>query len=87
MMTIREVAIAKIQQLPESLLQETNDFIDAITRQAADAPSQGAGSEAWIRWFEMTDRLEITPTPAPNEPQDEYQQHLLSKYQNQGLSL
>jgi hypothetical protein len=83
MMTIREVAIAKIQQLPESLLQETNDLIDAITRKAQVAESKGVGSEAWMRWFEMTDRLEITPAPAPNE----YQKHLLTKYQNQGLSL
>ncbi|HEY9642600.1 MAG TPA: hypothetical protein V6C57_19090 [Coleofasciculaceae cyanobacterium] len=30
--TIRETAIAKIQQLPESLVQEINGFIDFITR-------------------------------------------------------
>jgi hypothetical protein len=30
--TIRETAMAKIQQLPESLVQEISDFIDFITR-------------------------------------------------------
>jgi hypothetical protein len=30
--TIRETAIAKIQELPESLVQEIIDFIDFITR-------------------------------------------------------
>ncbi|MEH2338681.1 DUF2281 domain-containing protein [Nostoc sp.] len=29
-MTILETAIAKLQQLPEPLLQEINDFIDFI---------------------------------------------------------
>jgi len=29
--TIREIAISKIQQLPESLMQEIIDFIDFIT--------------------------------------------------------
>jgi hypothetical protein len=28
LMTIRETTIAKLQQLPESLVQEVNDFID-----------------------------------------------------------
>ena len=31
-MTIRETAIAKIQQLPESLVQQIIDFIDFIAR-------------------------------------------------------
>jgi hypothetical protein len=85
MMTIREVAIAKIQQLPESLLQETNDLLDAIMRKAqvANSPAEGAGSEAWARWFEVTDRLKTTSPPS----HDDYQEHLLSKYQNQELSL
>lgn len=29
-MTIRETTIAKLQQLPESLLPEVNDFIDFV---------------------------------------------------------
>lgn len=86
-MTIRETAIAKIQQLPESLVQEISDFIDFITRnhqaKTANHSLECDRSEAWARWFEMTDGLEITPT----EPTSEYQEHLLSKYRQQGLNL
>lgn len=86
-MTIRETAIAKIQQLPEPLLQEIIDFIDFITRnrQAKTAIDslEGDCSKAWARWFEATDGLEITQTT----PTSEYQQRLLSKYRQQGLNL
>jgi hypothetical protein len=62
--TIRETAIAKIQQLPESLVQEIIDFIDFITRnhqaKKANHSLEGYFSEAWARWFEATDGLEIT---------------------------
>jgi hypothetical protein len=33
LMTIREIAIAKLQQLPEPLLQEVSDFIDFMIHQ------------------------------------------------------
>ncbi len=50
--TIRETAIAKIQQLPESLVQEVSDFIDFITRnhQAKTVNYSLAGDrfEAWV---------------------------------------
>jgi len=85
--TIRETAIAKLQQLPESLVQEISDFIDFITRnhQAKTANPLLAGnrSEAWARWFEAADGLEI----APIVPTNEYQQRLLDKYRQQGLDL
>jgi len=49
-MTIRETAIAKIQQLPESLVQEISDFIDFITRnhqaKTANPLLEGDRSEA-----------------------------------------
>jgi hypothetical protein len=57
--TIRETAIAKLQQLPEPLLQEINDFIDSITRkhqaQVANHSPEGDCSEAWAQWFEAAD--------------------------------
>ncbi|MCY7286352.1 MAG: DUF2281 domain-containing protein [Cyanobacteria bacterium CAN_BIN43] len=90
-MTIRETAIAKIQQLPESLMQEIIDFIDSITcnHQAKTAIDllEGDRSEAWARWFEATDGLEITPEITPTVPTREYQQRLLHKYRQQGLNL
>ncbi len=63
--TIRETAIAKIQQLPESLVQEISNFIDFVTRnpQAKTAKPllEGDRSEAWAQWFEAVDGLDITP--------------------------
>jgi hypothetical protein len=79
-MKIRETAIAKLQQLPEPLLQQVSDFIDLLTdRQqhttAIDTP-QGELAEVWAQWFEAVDRLEVIPT----EPVSDYQQLLLTKY-------
>lgn len=90
-MTIRETAIAKIKQLPESLVQEIINFIDLIThnRQAETAIDSldGDRSEAWARWFEAVDSLEIAPESTSAAPTSEYQQRLLSKYRQQGLNL
>ena len=90
-MTIRETAIAKIQQLPESLVQEVIDFIDFTARnhQAKTALDslEGDRSQAWSQWFEATDGLEITPENTPTAATSDYQQYLLSKYRQQGLSL
>jgi len=80
-MTIRETAIAKIQQLPESLVQKIIDFIDFIARnyqvKTASYSIEGDRSEAWARWFEATDGLEITPEITSTVPTSEYQQRLL----------
>ena len=86
-MTIRETTIAKLQQLPEPLLQEVNDFIDFVTHKhqsrTANGKSQSDTAEAWARCFESVERLEITPT----ELTSEYQQLLLNKYRQQGMEL
>jgi hypothetical protein len=90
--TIRETAIAKIQQLPDSLVQQIIDFIDFITRnhpgKTAIDSLEGARAKAWVHWFEAADGLEIAPesTPTPT-PTSEYQQRLLNKYRQQGLNL
>ena len=90
-MTIRETAIAKIQRLPDSLVQEIIDFIDFIVhnRQTETDNSllESDLSEAWARWFEAADGLESTPETTPTAPTSEYQQRLLSKYRQQGLDL
>jgi hypothetical protein len=79
------------QQLPDSLVQEMIDFIDSITHnhqaKIANHSLEGDCSEAWTRWFQATDGLEITPETTPIAPTSEYQQHLLSKYREQGLDL
>ncbi|MFB2833453.1 DUF2281 domain-containing protein [Floridanema evergladense] len=70
-MTIRDSAIAKLQQLPEPLLQEVSDFIDFITQKhlakSAESQSKEKLIEAWLKWFEGVDRLEVTPTEPANE--------------------
>ncbi len=86
-MTIRDTTIAKLQQLPEPLLQEVSDFIDFVAHkhqvEAANDERQHDLSEAWKKWFESVEELEVTPT----EPTSEYQQLLINKYRQQGLEL
>jgi Protein of unknown function (DUF2281) len=84
-MTIRETTIAKLQQLPEPLLQQVNDFIDRLMphSEPGNSKPEDAIAGTWAHWFEAGDRLEIAPT----ESTSDYQQLLLSKYRQQGLEL
>jgi hypothetical protein len=86
-MTIRQTTIAKLQQLPDSLLQEVDDFIDFITRKhqskITNVAPQNNTDVVWERWFESVDRIEIETT----EPVSEYQKLILDKYRQQGLNL
>lgn len=87
-MTIREIAISKLQQLPDSALSEVSDFIDLVMYKHqvknADTRSSEDMAKAWAKWFEEVDRLEVIPRDID---QSEYQQHLLNKYRQQGLDL
>ena len=86
-MSIRQSAIAKLEQLPESLLSEVNNFIDFVIHkyqsETTNEKQQDDIAKAWDKWFEAVDRLEVKPT----EPVSEYQQLLLNKYRKQGLEL
>ncbi len=86
-MSIRQSAIAKLQQLPESLLPEVNNFIDFVIHkhqsETANENQQDDIAQAWDKWFKAVDNLEVNPT----EPTSEYQQLLLNKYRKQGLEL
>ncbi len=86
-MTIRDTTVTKLQQLPESLLQEVSDFIDFVMHnhlaKTAGSPLNEDPVEAWSRWFEVVDRLEVTTA----ERTTDYQQLLLNKYRQQGLEL
>ncbi|MFB2937081.1 DUF2281 domain-containing protein [Aerosakkonemataceae cyanobacterium BLCC-F154] len=70
-MTIRDSAIAKLQQLPEPLLQEVSDFIDFITQKhlakTAESQSKEKLVEAWLKWFESVDQLEVTTAEPSNK--------------------
>jgi hypothetical protein len=59
-MTIRDITIAKLQQLPEPLLQEVSDFIDFISQKhlakTAENQSKEKLVEGWLKWFEGVDR-------------------------------
>ena len=85
-MTLHETTIAKLQQLPESLLHEVNDFIDFMLlkhQREASSRSQEDIAEAWAKWFEEVEQLETSVA----EPTSEYQNLLISKYRQQGLDL
>jgi hypothetical protein len=86
-MTIREIAIAKLQQLPESFLLEVSDFIDFVMHKhqyrRVDAQLPEDIAKAWAKWFKEVDILEVITDRQTNE----YQQLLLSKYRQQGLEL
>ncbi|MBE9070386.1 DUF2281 domain-containing protein [Leptolyngbya cf. ectocarpi LEGE 11479] len=86
-MTIREITIAKLQQLPSVLLQEVNDFIDFLSYKhqpwTKTKEPQASITETWAQWFTAVDHLPIKTT----ESAGDYQQHLLSKYRKQGLEL
>lgn len=86
-MTTRETTIAKLQQLPEPLLQKVSDFIDLLTDRQQHSPAvdhpEGELAEAWVRWFKSVDCLEVSPI----ESVSNYQQLLLTKYRQQGLEL
>ncbi|MEG4167569.1 MULTISPECIES: hypothetical protein [unclassified Microcoleus] len=55
MMTICDIAIAKLQQLPESFLPEINDFLDFVMHQQenriAEPKLPDDIAKAWAKWF------------------------------------
>jgi len=85
--TIRETAISKLQQLPEVLVQEVSDFIDLLDHKyrvkTFDTQPDGKLIEMWLQWFEGVDGLTVNSP----EPINDYQQLLLEKYRQQGLEL
>lgn len=86
-MNSRESAIAKLQQLSEPSLEKVNQLLDVLLskekRQQSKTLSEARLKQKWEKWFSQVDQLEISP----NSPQDDYQQHLLNKYRQQGLEL
>ena len=86
-MTIRDLAIAKLQQLSEPLLQQVNNYMDSVIHKhhAPTADSQQGENlvTAWEKWFDEVDHLEVIVP----EPANDYQSLLLKKYQQQGLTL
>ncbi|MEG3969172.1 MULTISPECIES: hypothetical protein [unclassified Microcoleus] len=72
MMTICDIAIAKLQQLPESFLPEINDFLDFVMHQQenriAEPKLPDDIAKAWAKWFEEVDRLKLMI----NQPESEY---------------
>lgn len=87
-MTIREIAIAKLQELPESVLPEVSDLIDFVMykhqSKNADTHPPEDMAKAWAKWFEEVNYLEVMPN---DRDKSEYQQLLLNKYRQQGLEL
>jgi hypothetical protein len=86
-MTVRKSTIAKLYRLPESAWQQVSDFIDFLVFKqhsiSTDSPDQTDIGEIWQQWFESVDGL----AAVPEDPIEDYQQLLLSKYRQQGLEL
>jgi Protein of unknown function (DUF2281) len=61
-MTIRDTAIAKLQQLSEPLLQEVSDFIDFVIHKHQAEITNSQPDEMlmgeWSQWFETVDHLD-----------------------------
>jgi hypothetical protein len=85
-MTTRDSALAKLQQLSESLVQEVSDFIDFVIHKhqsKIDSQDEEQLRQKWVQWFDEVERLEVfSPASTSN-----YQQLLLDKYRKQGLQL
>ena len=62
-MTTREIAISKLQQLPESALSEVSEFIDFVMYKHqvknADTRSPEDRAKAWAKWFEEVNQLDV----------------------------
>lgn len=86
-MRIRETAISKLNQLPESVVREVNDFIDFVAHkhqaEIVDNQPDTKLLETWSQWFKTVDDLDITPC----ESDSTYPELLLNKYRQQGLDL
>jgi len=50
-MAVRDITIAKIRQLPESLVQEVNDFIDFLLMKH--------DKTRWLLWIHFAEALEL----------------------------
>ena len=65
-MTIRQTAIAKLQQIPESLFLEVSNFMDLVIHnhqsETANDKPQDDVAKIWQKWFEGVDLLQVTPT-------------------------
>lgn len=59
-MTVHDVTIAKIQQLPESLAQEVSDFVDFLLMKRDSA--------RWQLWTHFTEALEIAECEGTHDP-------------------
>lgn len=88
-MNSREAAIAKLQKLSPTSLETVNAFIDFLIaqqqRENVEVKEQSSDvlKEKWEKWFAEVDKLEVSP----RHPQEDYPQHLLKKYRQQGLEL
>lgn len=86
-MAIREMTMAKLNQLPDVLLGEGDDFIDFLAmKYSAEIVGVDASvliAERWEKWIEETHRLEVSST----EVNSSYGKLLQDKYRKQGLDL
>jgi hypothetical protein len=57
-MTVYEMTIAKIQQMPESLIQEVHDFVDLLLTRSDRA--------RWQMWQQFSESLALAEADLPD---------------------
>ena len=57
-MTVYEMTIAKIQRMPESLVQEVHDFVDFLMTRSDRA--------RWQMWQQFSESLELAEADMPD---------------------
>lgn len=86
-MNVRQVTISKLDQLPDSLVQEVNEFIDFVIYknqlEIIENKSETTLAEKWSKWFQNLNQLNINPSQINNN----YSDLLIDKYRQQGLNL
>lgn len=86
-MNVREITISKLDQLPDSLVEEVNQFIDFVIYKNQLAITENEPeptlAEKWLKWFENVEKLDVNPTQTTKT----YAELLIDKYRQQGLDL
>jgi hypothetical protein len=86
-MNVREITISKLDQLPDSLVEEVNQFIDFVIYKNQlginEQKLEPTLAEKWLKWFEDVEKLNVNPTQTTKT----YSESLIDKYRQQGLDL
>jgi hypothetical protein len=79
-MNVREMMISKLDQLPDELVQEVNEFVDFMIYknrlEIIENKSEPKFAEKWLKWFEDVNKLNVNL----HQTTKTYSQLLIDKY-------